>query len=294
MKQVMLSHGELEFPALLAGDGEPVLLLHGFPDCYLNWRGQIEALAAQGYCAVAPALRGYAPSCQPADGDYSLAAAVDDVCQFAEQLGGRVHLVGHDWGAVVTYLAAARSPELFRSITALAIPPLRRLPGALLKVPEQLLLSSYMELFQLPLVPEWLLRRNELAGVSWLWQRWSPDWDGGEYLDNACNVLAQPGVLSAALNWYRHLPRFWTDAHRQARGWMLLPVDVPTLVMVGRKDGCMSPRLLPHTLVERDFPGGLQVEEVAGAGHFLHLERPERVNDLLLAHLFQNSHGGLE
>lgn len=285
MKQVTLQRGEMAFPALMAGDGELVVLLHGFPDCYLNWRAQVEALAANGYCAVAPALRGYAPSCLSPDGDYSLAAAVDDVCHFAEQLGGRVHLVGHDWGAVVTYLAAARSPELFCSATALAIPPLRRLPSALLRVPEQLLLSSYMELFQLPLLPEWLLRRDALAGVSWLWQRWSPDWQPGVSLDNAREVLSQPGVLTAALNWYRHLPRFWSTAHRQARDWMTLPIEIPTLVLMGKKDGCMSPRLLAHTIEQRDFSAGLQVEEVAGAGHFLHLERPDRVNALLLAHL---------
>lgn len=284
MKQVELKRAGLSFPALMAGEGEPVILLHGFPDCYLNWSAQVEALAAAGYCAVAPALRGYAPSCQPADNDYSLVAAVEDACEFAEQLGGKVHLVGHDWGAVVTQLAAARSPELFHSVTTLAIPPLRRLPGALLRVPEQLLLSSYMELFQLPLVPEWLLKRDTLAGIEWLWQRWSPDWDGGEFLANACDVLAQPRVMHCALNWYRHLPKFWTSEHKQARAWMMMPLEVPTLVMIGKKDGCMSPRLIRHTVVERDFPAGLQVEEVAGAGHFLHLERPERVNTLLLEH----------
>ena len=287
MKQVELVRGELAFPAIMKGEGEPVLLLHGFPDCHQNWAGQVDALAAAGFCAVAPALRGYAPSCLAADGDYSLRAAVEDVVSFAEQLGGQVHLVGHDWGAVVTYLAAARSPELFRSISALAIPPIKRLPGALLKVPEQVLLSAYMQFFQLPLVPEWVLRRDDLSGVEWLWQRWSPDWDGGLYLEQAKDVLSQPGVLTAALSWYRHLPRVWTDAHREARAWLMMPVNVPTMVMVGKKDGCMTPRLLDHALVEKDFPAGLQVEQVAGAGHFLHLERPERVNELLIDHLRQ-------
>lgn len=285
MKQVELVRGQLRFPAIMQGDGEPVLMLHGFPDCHQNWHQQVEALAAAGFCAVAPALRGYAPGCLDSDGDYSLRAAVDDVLAFAEQLGGRVHLVGHDWGAVVSYLAAARSPELFGSLCALSIPPVRRLPAALLKVPEQVLLSAYMQFFQLPLVPEWVLRRDDLSGVEWLWQRWSPDWDGGPFLEQAKDVLAQPGVLTAALSWYRHLPRFWTAAHREARAWLMMPVNVPTMVLVGKKDGCMSPRLLDHALFERDFPAGLQVEQVAGAGHFLHLERPERVNELLLEHL---------
>lgn len=289
MKKVILKRGELQFPGLMAGDGEPVILLHGFPDCYLNWEKQIEALAAAGYCAVAPALRGYAPECQPVDGDYSTAAAVQDVCDFARQLGGKVHLIGHDWGAVVTYLAAAAEPELFHSITALAIPPLRRLPGALLRVPEQLFLSSYMELFQLPLVPEWLLQRNALSGVEWLWQHWSPDWEGGSYLDNARRELSQPNVVRSALGWYRHLPRFWTAAHRQARTWMMMPIDVPALVMIGENDRCMSRRLLEHTINKRDFPAGLRVEAVSDAGHFLHLERPEYVNELLLTHLSQHS-----
>ena len=285
MKEVELVRGDLTFPAVMSGEGEPVLLLHGFPDCYRNWEPQVQALAHAGFCAVAPALRGYAPDSLASDGDYSLRAAVEDVVSFAEQLGGQVHLVGHDWGAVVTYLAAARSPELFRSISALAIPPVRRLPGALLKVPEQVLLSAYMQFFQLPLVPEWVLGRDDLSGVEWLWQRWSPDWDGGVYLERAKDALAKPGVLSAALAWYRHLPKFWTAAHREARAWLMMPVNVPTLVLVGKKDGCMTPRLLDFSLVERDFPAGLEVEQIAGAGHFLHLERPERVNELLIAHL---------
>ena len=284
LREITLDHGGLTFPALMAGDGDTVLLLHGFPDCYRNWQPQVEALAAAGFCAIAPALRGYAPGCLSPDGDYSLRAAVDDVLAFATELGGDVHLVGHDWGAVVAYLAAARSPELFASCAALAIPPIKRLPAALLRVPEQLLLSAYMEFFQLPLVPEWVLRRDDLSGVEWLWNRWSPDWDGGEYLRNAKQALGQPGVLTAALNWYRNLPRFWTEAHKQARAWLMMPVNVPTLVLMGRKDGCMSPRLLAHTLVESDFPAGLQVEDVAGAGHFLHLERPERVAELLVEH----------
>ena len=285
MKDVELLRGEMRFPALMAGDGTPVLLLHGFPDCYANWAPQINELAHAGYCVVAPALRGYAPSCQPADGDYSLAAAVDDIVAFAEQLGGEVHLVGHDWGAVSGYLACARSPQLFRSFTSLAIPPLRRLPRALLRVPEQWLLSSYIQFFQVPVLPEWWLRRNNFSGVETLWRRWSPEWHGGKFLDNAVATLAEPGVLSAALGWYRHLPRVWSRASRETLNWLGRPVEVPTLMLSGKRDGCMSPRLLDHTLNERDFPAGLEVEQVAAAGHFLHLERPERINPLLLAHL---------
>ncbi len=285
INEASLVRDELCFPTLVAGDGPPVLLLHGFPDCHLNWEHQLEALAAAGYFAVAPALRGYSPTCQPANGDYSLRAAVEDVCAFADQLGGRVHLVGHDWGAAVGYLASARSPERFDSFTAMAIPPLRRLPAALFKVPQQLWLSGYMDFFQLPLVPEWWLLRDQGAGIERLWRRWSPDWEPGEYLARARTVLQQPGTISAALGWYRHLFRVWTGAHREATSWLKRDIAVSTLVLLGQKDGCMSPRLHGHTLVPSDFPAGVHLEMVDAAGHFLHLERPDEINRLLLEHL---------
>lgn len=291
MKEVRLSSGDLVFPALTDGEGETVVLLHGFPDCHRNWEGQIRALAGAGFRAVAPALRGYAPACIPDNGDYSLLEAVDDLLAQIDQLDGPVHLVGHDWGAAVSYLAAASAPERFRSLTTLAIPPLKRLPSALLKVPEQLLYSAYMEFFQLPRLPEWWLSRNDFSGVAALWNRWSPEWEAGDYLDRACDTLAQPGVLSAALGWYRFLPRFWTPASRQVREWMGWRIEVPTLILQGRRDGCMTERLLHHTIFDSDFPAGLEVETVAGAGHFLHLERPERVNDLLVRHLKAHSGG---
>ena len=250
----------------MAGNGEPVILLHGFPDTYENWAVQINALADAGYTAIAPALRGYAPSCQPGNGDYSLYAAVDDLMVFAAQLGGRVHLVGHDWGAAVGYLACAQSPETFCSFSALSIPPIRRIPQALLKVPEQVLLSGYMQFFQLPLAPEAWLKRGDLDGVEALWRRWSPDWEPELYLDNAKHTLAEPGVISAALAWYRSLFKVWKKEHRKARAWLGQDIATPTQILIGENDGCMSPKLLEHTLVGSDFSGGVELQTLADAG----------------------------
>lgn len=282
MKQVELVNGDLRFPALMAGSGEPVILLHGFPDTYENWAVQINALAEAGYTAIAPALRGYAPGCQPGNADYSLYAAVDDLMVFAAQLGGRVHLIGHDWGAAVGYMACAQAPETFCSFSALAVPPLRRIPQALLKVPEQVLLSGYMQFFQLPVAPEAWLKRGDLGGVDTLWERWSPGWEPGLYLDNAKHTLAEPGVIGASLGWYRAMFKLWKKEQRKALAWLGKNIATPTQVLIGENDGCMSPKLLDHTVVESDFSAGVELHRIANAGHFLHLEQPEVINDHLL------------
>ncbi|MDT8409691.1 MAG: alpha/beta hydrolase [Wenzhouxiangellaceae bacterium] len=283
IETITLTRQHLAFPARAAGRGPPVLLLHGFPDCHQNWLGQIEALAAAGYRAVAPALRGYHPHCQPGNKDYSLAAAVDDVCHFAESLGGPVHLVGHDWGAVVAWLAAAAAPERIRSCTALAVPPLRHLSRAMLKRPRQWLRSSYMAFFQIPALPEWWLCRNDGRGLETLWQRWSPGLQAGEHLERARQAFAQAGVASAAVGWYRHLPRAWSRDHRRARQWLARPVRVPSLSIHGADDRCIDPALVAG-FDRGDFPTGLRVEIIDQAGHFVHLEQPGVVNRLLCEH----------
>src|SRR5687767_4191547 len=109
LDEIELQANDLRFPALAAGRSGPlVLCLHGFPDHRGTFAALLPALAGAGYRAVAPTMRGYAPSAQPADGDYYLSSIVSDVLSFIDQLGdGTAYVVGHDWGAAVAYLAAA-------------------------------------------------------------------------------------------------------------------------------------------------------------------------------------------
>jgi pimeloyl-ACP methyl ester carboxylesterase len=139
MERMTLRHGDLTFSALAVGDGPLVLLLHGFPDHARTFRFQLAALADAGFRAVAPMLRGYEPSSQPADRNYTTTALTSAVVAWLDQLAGaeRAHLVGHDWGAAVAYSVASVTPQRLRSLTTIATPPPARLRQGLIRVPRQ-------------------------------------------------------------------------------------------------------------------------------------------------------------
>src|SRR5262245_60650250 len=133
VEEITIQVRGLSFPALscapavpragAAGEGPLVLCLHGVPDCLRTWRLHLPALAAAGYRVVAPALRGYAPGCVSDDATCNALEAARDAVAMVSALGEtRAHLVGHDWGALVAYLAGALSAESWRSITTMAVP----------------------------------------------------------------------------------------------------------------------------------------------------------------------------
>lgn len=287
---IELEVGELSFSARVAGpdDGELVLCLHGFPDGPGTYVHQFDALGAAGFRVVAPTMRGYEPSSQPSDGDYGVTTLADDVVGWLDAFGvERAHLVGHDWGAVVTYVVAAQSPQRLASAAALAIPPLSRIPDAVRKVPRQLQRSWYMTFFQIRGVAERAVRAGDWRLIRRLWADWSPDF---ELTDDEWSALRamfeQPGVLESMLAYYRQnaTPPVLLGV-KDHPAMALTEIVVPTLILHGARDGCMDRRLFDHAVVAADFTGGVEVVELEEAGHFLHLEQPEQVNDLLLAHL---------
>lgn len=283
MERLELHHGDLRFSALSAGEGPLVLCLHGFPDHARSFRTLMPALARAGYRAVAPWLRGYETGSQPADGRYDVPALAGDVVAWLDELKvERAHVVGHDWGAVVAYRLGQTVPDRLRSVTAMAVPWLGLPPARLARVPSQLARSWYMFFFQVPGLPERVLRARDFALVAWLWRSWSPGWrlepDEWRALQMS---LAQRGVLGAVLGYYRcafdwrsHVTRHWLGSRD-------LPVRVPTLALTGEEDGCLDTRLFDEWPPSA-FPAGLRLERVARAGHFAHLERPELVNRRIL------------
>ena len=271
--------GGLRLSVELQGSGPPVVLLHGFPENSHSWRHQLPALAAAGYRAVAPDLRGYGRSDRPeAVGDYAIDALAGDVWGLIDALGsGPVHLVGHDWGGSLAWVTAVRRPELLRSLTILNSPHPAASATARLTMPDQMAKSWYMLLFQFAGVAEAWLSNDDFANFrrfvfgTAAAGTFSPDDE-----ETFIAPLRADGALTAALNYYR--------ANIPAASWIGSPPDpppvrVPTLIIWGLADVYMG-RALLELSAER-VGGALRVEELDGVSHWVQQEAPERVNALL-------------
>ncbi len=282
--EITLRAGGLTFSATTLGEGPLVLCLHGFPDNRRSFRLQLPALADAGFRAVAPTLRGYEPSSQPADGDYHIVRMAEDVAGWIDDLGAeRVHLVGHDWGAVIGYAAAALVPERLASLTTLAIPYPGRLRQGIRKLPSQIRNSWYMLFFQLRGLADRAVEARDWALIEKLWRDWSPGWSPPPAeLAAVKATLAEPGVKTAALAYYRAMFDVRSPAARDTNRLLESPIRVPTLAITGALDGCMDTRLHDLAIDAEDFPAGIRVERIAGAGHFVHQEKPEELNPILL------------
>ena len=258
-------------------DGPIALLLHGFPDTHHTWRHLLDPLADAGYRAVAPAMRGYAPSDLPADGRYQTAALSLDAIALTEALGGGEDavLIGHDWGAIASYGAAAHSPSTWRRMVTMAVPPTSSVAQSFLTY-DQLRRSWYMFFFQNAL-SDIVVAMDDLAFIGRLWEDWSPGYAAGEDLDHVRAALAEPDRLAAALGYYRAMfdPTLHDPALSDAQDALGLPTPIPTLYLHGEHDGCFGLDAIGDPLSA--MPGGSRLAVIEGAGHFLQLEQPAAV-----------------
>jgi pimeloyl-ACP methyl ester carboxylesterase len=286
--RLALEHDGLRFEADAEGEGPAVLLMHGFPDHEASFAAQMKALAAAGFRAVAPRMRGYAPESIPADGDFHVASIAGDVLAWVRMLGQPVHLVGHDWGASIAHAAVVSEPGLFRSLTLMSVPHPGRFAALAAADPGQMARSAYMMELVAPGAAERFLA-DDLAYLDGLWRVWSPGWDvPAVELAAMHDVMRAPGVLDSALGWYRQA--LMPDAAGLARATPIVSaaVSVPTLGIVGADDGCVSADIFSAGMDAANYPAGVQVAVVPGAGHFLQREAPDAVNRLLINFLLRH------
>ncbi|MCU0655028.1 MAG: alpha/beta hydrolase [Polyangiaceae bacterium] len=271
------------FPAIAEGpEGAPVvLLLHGFPDVPQGLAPVQKLLAAAGLRAVAPYLRGYDPA--PLDGPWDADTIAADIEAMARTLSPLrpVTLVGHDWGAACSYVAAARFPWRFDALIALSVPHPLAFLSALARDPAQLRRSWYMLFFQPPALAEFTLRRGDFSLIDRLWRAWSPGLTpppGHLALVKRCLDRSLPAPLA----YYRSMLRPPLAAAQRLLDPTARAIRVPTLHLTGAQDGCIGPRCGRGQ--ERYFVGKFRTEIIDGAGHFLMLERPGLVADRVLRH----------
>lgn len=274
MPEILTLHANgIRFVAQAIGEGPLVLCLHGFPDSAHSFHELLPVLADAGYRGVAPFMRGYAPTAVPADRAFDPDTLGRDVLGLADALGAQsFFVVGHDWGAVAGYAAAALAPERIHGIVAAAVPPLRLFLRN--QNPRQLRRSWYMGFFQLRGLADRKVAANDCALVEQLWRAWSPDWDFAEdQIAPVKAILANPGARRAALDYYRALPAaLISPRRRKERRRLLGRLDVRALVVNGSSDACIGAEMFRGT--EACFTRDCR-RLTLPAGHFMHRECPD-------------------
>jgi pimeloyl-ACP methyl ester carboxylesterase len=254
-------------------DGPVVVLLHGFPQFNRSWQKVIPHLVAQGYRCLAPNQRGYSRGARPPRRrDYRVSELAQDVRALIDASGAqRVHLVGHDWGAAVTWAVAASYPNRLKTMSALSMPH----PAALfraLSAPQQAARLWYVCFFQFPRLPELLLTRR--VGDSVLLShalRWSHQTRENSHRD-AAGVI-ETGALTGALNWYRAIPLSYGRQSGQR-------ITVPTLYAWSDADTALGRKAAYGA--GRYVTGQYRFEILNDVSHWLLDEQPDVVAELLL------------
>jgi pimeloyl-ACP methyl ester carboxylesterase len=277
----------IAFHYLELGDGPLALCLHGFPDNAHTYRALLPALAAAGFRAVAPFMRGYAPTGPAPDGRYQSVLLAQDAVELIAALGAaRACLVGHDWGATATYGAAVLAPERVERIVTLAAAHPAAARGDLAFTYERLKGTWHAYFFQMPFAEE-AVAASDYAFLERWWRDASPEYTPPpEKMESVKATFRQPGVLAAALAYYRHT---FHPANRDPALAALherlgtAPTPVPTLAIHGTRD--RPGRLEAFEAMDHLFTAGLEKVMLPGTGHFLHLERPEEVARRVVAFL---------
>lgn len=268
---------EVTLNVIDAGEGSPVLLLHGFPDRASMWRHQIQALVEGGHRVIAPDLRGFGDSDKPGRvEDYTLALILHDIIGLLDHLGiGSVSVAGHDWGALLGWLLAGTTPERVNKLAAVSVGHPDAVFGAGFK---QKQLSWYVLWFQFPGVAE-----KQMPANDWSWYR---QWiHGGRHrdddidLDRQLTDLEQPGALTAALSWYRANLTPEIFALNQV-DFGMSTISCPVLGIWSDGDPALGEQQMSDS--GKYLGGTWRYEKITGVDHWIPVHAATRTNELFV------------
>jgi epoxide hydrolase 4 len=260
-------------------DGPLVILLHGFPEFWYGWHKQIPALTHAGFCVWAPDQRGYNLSGKPCELDaYHIDELAADVVGLVDAAGrDQACVVGHDWGAAVTWRIANRYPQRVARAAVLNVPHPYVMARHIRHSLRQALRSAYIAFFQLPALPERLMGANDWQPlVNTLQRTGPPGLFTSADLERYRSAWSQPGAMTAMLNWYRaavQRPVSWSPSPR---------IKPPMLMIWGTADTALGAEMAPLSMDLCDT-GRLCLLE--GVSHWVQHQAPATVNRLLLEHL---------
>ena len=256
------------------GEGDLMLMLHGFPEFWYSWRHQIPEFA-KNYKVVALDLRGYNDSDKPADKSaYVMDEFIRDVEGVIKGLGyDKCILVGHDWGGAIAWNFAYAHPEMVERLIILNLPhPAKFAEG--IRNPQQLLRSSYMFFFQIPWLPEFLIQSSDYQPIETAIKGMAVNKSAfsKEDLEAYKDAAAKRGAMTATLNYYRNI----FQQRMTSQDWSVL--EVPTLMIWGEKDTALGKELTYGTeAYVRDF----QIKYIPDCSHWVQQEKPELVNQYM-------------
>jgi pimeloyl-ACP methyl ester carboxylesterase len=258
-----------------------VILLHGFPEFWYSWRHQLAALAGR-YHVVAPDMRGYNLSDKPSRiEDYRIDVLVEDVVGLIKFFGAsRAAIVGHDWGAGVAWAVARKYPERVSKLAVMQVPPAAAWRANITF--RQLLRSWYMFFFQVPALPEWLIRRKNLSGLDRTFRErvFRTNTFSDSDVESYKQAMRQPGALTAAINYYRANVGSIFRGSRDDSPKKQDGIEVPTLFIFGEQDFAIIPETVRN--VQNYVNGPYREVRIPDSGHWVQNEAVAEVNSALI------------
>ena len=279
LEHVNVTVNDINLHCVTQGEGDLVILLHGFPEFWYSWRHQIPSLARR-FKVVAPDMRGYNLSDKPEGVEaYSISNLTSDVRGLITTFGyEKAHVVSHDWGGAVAWMFSIMYPDSLDKLVVMNAPHPAVFMRNLRSNPRQVMRSWYMFFFQMSGLPELAIRSFDYAALKQFFRGWAirKDAFSDEDIEQLVKAASQPGALTGGINYYRAMMRNLT-ASSDLTGFP--KINRPTLLIWAESDRALGKELTYG--MEPYFSDGLTIKYISNCSHWVQQEQPLLVNEFL-------------